>query len=111
MNGVRILNETMVESNTPVGIFGIVILSILFISSAIIIIVAFKYIRIDVIVVGAIMCVLCLLGIVGVIDIIKTPPYKQYEVTISDEVSFKEFSGKYEVIEQRGEIYIVKERE
>ena len=34
-----------------------------------------------------------------------------YEVTISDEVSFKDFTSKYEIIEQRGEIYIVKERE
>ena len=34
-----------------------------------------------------------------------------YEVTISDEVSFKDFTSKYELIEQRGEIYIVKERE
>ena len=34
-----------------------------------------------------------------------------YEVTISDEVSFKDFTSKYEIIEQRGEIYIVKERQ
>lgn len=37
-------------------------------------------------------------------------PYTSYEVTISDEVSFKDFTNKYEVIEQRGEIYVVRER-
>lgn len=35
----------------------------------------------------------------------------QYEVTISDEVSFTEFNKKYEIIEQRGDIYVIQERE
>ena len=34
-----------------------------------------------------------------------------YEVTIDDSVSMSEFDEKYEIIEQRGEIYTVKERE
>ena len=34
-----------------------------------------------------------------------------YEVTIDDSVSMSEFNEKYEIIEQRGEIYTVKERE
>lgn len=34
-----------------------------------------------------------------------------YEVTINDSVSMNEFNEKYEIIEQRGEIYTVKERE
>lgn len=38
-------------------------------------------------------------------------PTTSYEVTISEEVSFKDFTSKYEIIEQHGEIYIVKERE
>lgn len=107
MEGVTILNETMVENSVSMGIFGIVVFSIIFIFSVIMMIVAFENIRIDVIVAGAIMCVICLLGIVGVI---KTSPYKQYEVTVSDNVSFKEFSEKYKVIEQRGEIYVVREQ-
>lgn len=34
----------------------------------------------------------------------------RYEVLISDNISFKEFNENYEVIEQRGEIYVIKER-
>lgn len=34
-----------------------------------------------------------------------------YEVTISDEVNFNEFVEKYEVIEQDGKIYTVREKE
>ena len=34
----------------------------------------------------------------------------QYKVTISDEVNFNEFVEKYEIIEQDGKIYTVRER-
>ena len=33
-----------------------------------------------------------------------------YEVTVGDEVSMNEFNNKYEIIEQRGNIFTVKER-
>ena len=35
----------------------------------------------------------------------------QYKVTISDEVSMNEFTDKYEIIDQEGKIYTVRERE
>lgn len=35
----------------------------------------------------------------------------QYKVTISDEVQLNEFNEKYEIIEQDGKIYTVRERE
>ena len=35
----------------------------------------------------------------------------QYKVTISDEVSMNEFLDKYEIIDQEGKIYTVRERE
>jgi hypothetical protein len=35
----------------------------------------------------------------------------QYKVTISDEVNFNEFNEKYEVIEQDGKLYTIRERE
>lgn len=34
----------------------------------------------------------------------------QYEVTIDDTVSMTEFNKKYEIIEQRGDIFVVKEK-
>lgn len=34
----------------------------------------------------------------------------QWEVTIDENVSMNEFYSKYEVVEQRGEIYVIKEK-
>lgn len=34
----------------------------------------------------------------------------EYKVTISDSVSFNELYGKYEIVEQEGEIYTIRER-
>ena len=35
----------------------------------------------------------------------------RWEVTIEDSVSMNEFYNQYEVVEQRGEIYVIKEKE
>ena len=39
-----------------------------------------------------------------------TGEYTRYKVTISDTVNFVEFNEKYEVLEQDGKIYTIKER-
>lgn len=39
----------------------------------------------------------------------KTGKY-EYKVTISDEVSLNEFYDKYEIVDQEGKIYTIKER-
>lgn len=44
--------------------------------------------------------------VVGVAEIEYYPTYK---VTISDEVSMNEFTNRYEILEQEGRIYTVKE--
>ena len=49
--------------------------------------------------------------VIGIILASNSTEITTYEVIISEEVSFKDFTSKYEIIEQRGEIYIVKERE
>lgn len=41
----------------------------------------------------------------------KKVSYTTYEVTIEDSVSLQEFNKRYEIIEQRGEIYIIKEKD
>ena len=61
-----------------------------------------------------------LCGMLGIIMIIsgicsisiqtQVGEYTQYKVTISDEVNFTEFNDKYEIIEQDGKIYTIKER-
>lgn len=35
----------------------------------------------------------------------------QYEVTLSNDISLTEFNKKYEIIEQRGDIYVIQEKE
>lgn len=41
----------------------------------------------------------------------KTPERPaRYEVIVSDDVDFKEFYERYEIIEQKGEIYVITER-
>ena len=44
-------------------------------------------------------------------DYITVPAYQKYEVILDDSVSMNEFMNTYEVLEQRGQIYVVKEIE
>jgi Zn-dependent membrane protease YugP len=39
------------------------------------------------------------------------PDYTKYEVILDDSVSMNEFMNTYEVLEQRGQIYVIKEIE
>ena len=39
------------------------------------------------------------------------PDYTKYEIILDDSVSMNEFMNTYEVLEQRGQIYVVKEIE
>lgn len=42
---------------------------------------------------------------------ITVPSYNTYEVILDDSVSMNEFMSTYEILEQRGQIYVVKEIE
>ena len=53
-------------------------------------------------------------GLIGLIPAVCTLPDEyetQYKVTISDEVSMNEFLKRYEIVDQEGKIYTVRERE
>ena len=39
-----------------------------------------------------------------------TTNINQYEVTVNDTISFKEITSKYDLIEQRGDIYVLREK-
>lgn len=116
MDGVTILNTITENVSNTAGlivtlVFSIVIIIVSFIA---IIICSNKFSEFN-----GYVTVLIITGIAGILLVIisilelNTPqePQTLYEVTISDEVSFKDFTSKYEIIEQRGEIYMVKERE
>ena len=50
-------------------------------------------------------------ALVGIVLFVSSNHTTTYEVTVSENVSLTDFTSKYEIIEQRGEIYIVKERD
>mgnify|MGYP001209302243 CR=1 FL=1 len=52
-----------------------------------------------------------LISFVSIGVIRPTLSYIKYEVTINDNVKFTEFDDKYKVIEKRGAIYTIKERD
>ena len=49
-------------------------------------------------------------AIAGITDKIPTHYVPTYKVVISDEVSMNEFTERYEILEQEGKIYTIKER-
>ena len=51
-----------------------------------------------------------LIGALSLI-IVQVPYYTSYEVILEDSVSMNEFLNKYEILDQRGQIYTVKEIE
>lgn len=53
------------------------------------------------------------IALIGFISsfIIQVPYYTSYEVILEDSVSMNEFLDKYEILDQRGQIYTVKEIE
>lgn len=57
-------------------------------------------------------CALALFLIGLPIDAItQIPDYTKYEVILDDSVSMNEFMNTYEILEQRGQIYVIKEIE
>lgn len=48
---------------------------------------------------------------ISTFNIILTPKITYYEVSITDDMSFKDFNAKYEIVNQRGEIYTVISKE
>ena len=59
----------------------------------------------------SVILILAALFITAGISELNQKPYEQYDVLIGDEVPIKEFNNRYEIIEQRGEIYTIKERD
>lgn len=117
MDGVTILNTITENVSNTAGLVVALIFSIVVIISSFIaiIVVSDKFSEFNGFVIAYIIT-----GIVGILFVIllilelntqPQEPQTLYEITISDEVSFKDFTSKYEIIEQRGEIYVVKERE
>lgn len=116
MNGITILHQETVPCSlgslqiilTVTGISLAVIALIMFISS--------WYSRHDDALVNASLAtiIISLVLIIATVVTVCIPSLyeqkTQYYVTISDEVSYKEFTEKYEIVETKGDIYIVEEK-
>lgn len=108
MEGVNILN--IIESNSvPGGIFLLVIGGLFALGAIITIIMGILNEPPEFIALGTVSGLLALIMIAGGIDILCNSKTK-YEVTIDNNVNFTEFTNKYEVVEQRGQIYVITER-
>lgn len=116
MNGVEILNQTNVyceEGNIWVFLlilgFGLIvglILAILECNDL-----GFNATGILCIIIGLGFClVFGSMGYAGTIDTTDELSHVEYKVIVSDEVSFTDFMEKYEILDQEGQIYTVKER-
>lgn len=118
MPGVEILNETIIYT----GVFNyymVIILPILTIIISFILVLKDETIGDDI---GIALIVALLIGLVSGI-LLGVPlgfacpidsdeiDYIEYKVTISDEVSMNEFLDYYEILDQEGKIYTVKERD
>ncbi len=111
IEGITILNtianETFVLGWTPVGTV-FLILTIIFT----ILVASVTLYKRDIALLG-----FGALGVIGLailtirVNQVPGEPYNTYEVTIDDSVKMNEFLERYEIIEQRGEIYEIKEKE
>lgn len=110
MEGITILNELVVD-NAPAGwiaiIGGAVILSMCFVAS----ISFLRWREYGYSILFVIFGIICG-GLIGFgVEAIATPPETRYQVLIDETVSMTEFFEKYEIIEQEGKIYTIKEKE
>jgi len=114
MTGVEILNEYVV-STTPVWVIVVFILSA---TGTFVFGVGIQESISDVAqwicLVGVIICLLTMMfvGLIGFCtNAFNEFSHIEYKVTIDDSVSMNEFLDKYEILDQEGKIYTVKERE
>jgi membrane protein YdbS with pleckstrin-like domain len=114
MNGVEILNEYAVYTSQV----WVAVVGLLSLIGAIIFGIAFHNSENDkplwINCIGMIVCMVTLFTF-AIIDnetnYLKEYSHIEYKVTIDDSVSMNEFLDKYEVLDQEGKIYTVKERE
>ena len=117
MNGVEILasNEVAVGTAFNWTLFWIIFSAVLIITTAIGV---YEYIsnQCDFGIVPALLIVgafggISLGGVIGVNCGSPTEYVTQYKVIVDDSVSMNDFVDKYEIVDQDGKIYIVRERE
>lgn len=108
MNGVEILSsETIYSPILPEYWLGIGL------GCALLLIVAMGFCFANEHIILGYICVILSFSLVfvGCIGVICKKDHIEYKVTVDDSVSMNEFLNKYEILEQEGKIYTVRERE
>ena len=113
MDGIVILASSLVEKNHPIFSQIALLLLIPFFLSVVIGIPCATYGKDLIGIICALLFLLCGLSAIGfeiAAQKFSVLDYVKYEVILDDSVSMNEFMEKYEVLEQRDKIYVVKEK-
>lgn len=113
MDGIVILASSLVEKNHPIFSQIALLLLIPFFLSMVIGIPCAIYDKDLIAGICALLFLLCGLSAIGfeiAAQELSVPDYVKYEVIIDDSVSMNKFIEKYEILEQRDKIYVVKEK-
>ena len=116
MSGVEILNQTNIYCEKGnMWAFWILLGSGFIVGLIITVIVSYNYYfcgeSLIPLITGVILgTVFGLLGYIWTISPTDELSYVEYKVSVSDEVNFTDFMEKYEILDQEGQIYTVKER-
>lgn len=113
MDGIVILASSLVEKNHPIFSQIALLLLIPFFLSMVIGIPCAVYNKDFIAKICAFLFLLFGLSAIGfeiAAQELSVPDYTKYEVTLDDSVSMNKFMEKYEVLEQRDKIYVVKEK-
>ena len=112
MDGITILSSEVVMTFCagvkiiPYFLLGLLILGVLsFIIGAVVDNLGFNYAGAAMIVCSFILFLIS----IPIAATTKIPDYTKYEVILDDSVSMNEFLNRYEILDQRGQIYVVKE--
>ena len=107
LKGIEILNESYIRKEFPLWIL---IFVVIFLAVGVTLFMIQANMKTNVI--GILSLVICLICLVCGIIITKQPSnIKQYQVTISDDVSMVEFNERYDVIDVEGKIWTIVEKE
>ena len=113
MDGIVILASSLVEKDHPIFSQIALLLLIPFFLSMVIGIPCFTYSKDLIAGICALLFLLCGLSAIGfeiAAQKFSVPDYVKYEVILDDSVSMNKFMEKYEILEQRDKIYVVKEK-
>ena len=113
MVGIVILASSLVEKDHPIFSQIALLLLIPFFLSMMIGIPCAVYNKDFIAKICALLFLLCGLSAIGfeiAAQELSVPDYTKYEVILDDSVSMNEFMEKYEVLEQRDKIYVIKEK-